>query len=318
MDRTEFVHVVRLVATRTGVQEREHTGDEQRTLVVGHRVGTCKDSAGLAVHTLAVGEEEALACRIVLVKHRTLTHKALVHQRRVTDFHTRSEDEIDTLHTAAQMHRSRLVGVDRTVLESANAHQFGVVANTDILDAAAVEDAYVVADVAVIRCLCFGVRINLALQLMYHRRTMTIKRQHVRQAGTQFVEDRYLTSTALVHHRYAHAVTESRLAVHEDGIDVLDTGVVADVVVGDVVVDIVQVRLVAHFAVVQHGVVDTRVDLDAPRQLYLLAKHTQTVVAREIGMTHIARVKRLGHFHLCPVGCFATLLFQLRNLLRRQ
>ena len=81
VDRTEFVHVVRLVAARTGVQEREHTGYQECGLMVRHGIWSGEDSTCLAVHALAVTEEQALTCRIVFVEDTTLTDKTLVHQR---------------------------------------------------------------------------------------------------------------------------------------------------------------------------------------------------------------------------------------------
>ncbi len=122
-----------------------------------------------------------------------------------------------------------------------------------------------IANITVIRSLRLGIGIDLALQLMNHRRTMTIECQYIRQTRTQFVEDRYLATTAFIHHRHTHSITESRFAVYEDGIDVLDAGVGADTIVGDIVMDIVQVRIVAHLAVMQGSIVDTRVNLQPAR-----------------------------------------------------
>ena len=117
-----------------------------------------------------------------------------------------------------------------------------------------------VTDVSVIGGMLLCVRINEALDLMNHLRTVTVEREDIRQTGTQLVEDRDLTSAAFVHHRYTHAVAERAAAVHKDRVHVLDAGVAADVVIGDVVVDVVQMAVVAHFAVMQRGIVDTRVD----------------------------------------------------------
>ena len=61
------------------------------------------------MHSLAVGEEETLARRVMFVKDAALTHKALVHQRRVADLYSRSDDEIAAFNTAAQTNRSRFV-----------------------------------------------------------------------------------------------------------------------------------------------------------------------------------------------------------------
>ena len=133
---------------------------------------------------------------------------------------------------------------------------------------------HIITDITVVGSVSFSVRINLALQFMNHLRTVAIQRQYVRETGAQLIENRNLTTAAFVHHRHTDAVTERRPAIHQNGIHILDAGVVADMVVGDIVVDVVQVALVAHFAVVQHGVVDSRVHFDAARQCDLAAVHS--------------------------------------------
>ena len=214
MDRTEFVHMVRLVTTRSCIQEREHTGDQERTLMVGHGIRTGEDRTGLSVHTLAVTEEQTLACRIVLIEDTSLTHKTFVYQCRITDLHTRGDNEIRALDTAGQPHRCGLVGVDRTVLQTTHAAQFGIVTDPHVLDRTAVQNPYVVSDITVIGSMRLRIRVYEVLQLLDHLRTVTIQRQDIRQTRTQFIEDRNLTTTAFVHHRHPNTVTERRLAVH--------------------------------------------------------------------------------------------------------
>ena len=46
--------------------------------MVGNGIGSGKYSSSLAMHTLAVGEEEAIARGVVFVKDTPLPHKALV------------------------------------------------------------------------------------------------------------------------------------------------------------------------------------------------------------------------------------------------
>ncbi len=117
MNRTQFIHMVRLVTSRTRIEEREHTGYQQRTLMVRHGVRSGKDSAGLTVHALAVREEQTLARRIVFVEDTTLAHEAFIDQRTIAYLHTRADDEINAFHTTSQAHRSGLIGVDRTILQ---------------------------------------------------------------------------------------------------------------------------------------------------------------------------------------------------------
>ena len=184
MDRTEFVHVVRLVTSRTGVHEGEHTGDEQRRFMVSHGIRTGEDRTGLSVHTLAVGEEQTLSRRIVLVKDTTLANKTLVHQCAVSDLHTRSNDEICALDTATQTYRCCLVGVNCSVLETTHTGQFGIVTDPYILDRTAIQDPYVFTDETYFRSPLFCIGIDHLLQGMNHFRAVTIEGQDIRQTRT--------------------------------------------------------------------------------------------------------------------------------------
>ena len=182
--------------------------------MVGHGVRSCEDGARFSVHSLTVAKEETFARRVVLVEDTALPNKALVYQGRVAYFNTRSNNEIGTFDAATQANRSRFIRIESTVFQTTHAVQFRIIADADILYTAAVQDSYMIADKAVVRSLRLRVRIYLPLQLMNHRRTMTIKRQNIRQTGAQFVENRYLATTAFVHHLYAYAVAERGTAIH--------------------------------------------------------------------------------------------------------
>ena len=143
---------------------------------------------------------------------------------------------------------------------------------------------------------------------------MAIERHHVGEAGTQTVEDRNLSASALVHHRHAHAVAESGLSVHEDGVHILDTGVVANTVVSDVVVDIVEVHIVAYLAVVEHGMLYAGMHTQPAREGKLAVEHAHLHRAGELHIAHESGVKAVFHPYLVPVFCRATLRNQLRLL----
>ena len=279
MDRSEFVHVIGLVAARTGVEEGEQSRDEERALVVSDGIWSGKDSARLTVHSLAVAEEKALARRVVLVENTALPHETLVHQRTVADLHAGGDNEIRALDATAQANGCIAIAVDRTVLEAADTSQLGVIAYPHVFDGSAVEDTHVRAYLAVIRSLRLRVGINHRLHRVNHLGTMAVEGQYIRQAGAQFVEDRDLASTALVHYRHAYAVAEGGTTVHEHRVDVLDTGVVADTVVGNVVVDIENMHIVAYLAVVDSGVVDTRMHAQSSGQFELAVEHPQDIMS---------------------------------------
>ena len=128
-------------------------------------------------------------------------------------------------------------------------------------------------------------------------RTMAVERQNIRQVCTQVVEDRNLSSSAFVHHRHLNAVTETALAVHQYRIHILDTSVRAYAVVGDIIVYIIKVAVVAYAAVMQHGVENTGMHLDASGQVYLTLEYTHLNRAGEMYILHPARVKTFCHFH---------------------
>ena len=183
MDRTQFVHMVTLVGTRSGIQEREHTRYQKRALMVRYGVWPGEDGACLSVHTLTVAEEQTLASRVVLVKDTALPHKAFVHQRTVAYLNARSYDEIHTFDTAPKTDRRMLVGVDRTVFQPAHSHQFGEIAYLHILDRTAVQDPHMVAYIAHLGSLALCIFINQPFHLMNHLRAVAVERQYIRQAG---------------------------------------------------------------------------------------------------------------------------------------
>ena len=76
MDRTKLIHVIALVGTRTGVHEREHPRNEQRTLVVRHGEGTGKYGTCFAVLSLTVTEEQGIRSRIIMPQLAGLPHEA--------------------------------------------------------------------------------------------------------------------------------------------------------------------------------------------------------------------------------------------------
>ena len=76
MDRSQLVHMVALVRSRTGVHEREHSCDQQGRLVVGYRIWTGKYRAGLTVFSLTVAEEERIGSRIIVSQLACLADEA--------------------------------------------------------------------------------------------------------------------------------------------------------------------------------------------------------------------------------------------------
>ena len=247
----------------------------------------------------------------MLIKDTTLSHKAFIHQCRVVNLHTRADNEIRALNTRTQLHRSKTVGVNRTVLKARRPHNHRIVADAHVLDAATIEDVHIIAYGTEVSSLLFGIIVNTLLKIGNHLRTVTIERQHISQTRGQFVEDRNLATTTFIHHRYTHAVTESCLAIHQDSVHVLDTRLFTDAVVSDVVVDIVQMAVVIYFHVVQRRVEDTGVHLQTAWQRNLLVKSTKLAMTRKTGIFHIVSAESVSHFHVRPVLSHTVLRLQL-------
>ena len=102
--------------------------------MMGDGIRSGKDGACLSVHSLAIGEEERLTRRIVFVEDTALPYDTLVHQRGVADSDARGKDEISTLDTRTEFDGRLPVGVDRTILESADAIEDGAVSDAHIFD----------------------------------------------------------------------------------------------------------------------------------------------------------------------------------------
>ena len=108
--------------------------------MVRHGIRSRKNSASLTVHTLAVAEEQTRTCRIMLIEDTTLTHEAFVDQRRIQYLYAGADNEIHTLHTRTEFGRRLFIGVYRSVLETAGTHDTSIVADTYVLDTAAIDD----------------------------------------------------------------------------------------------------------------------------------------------------------------------------------
>ena len=66
MYRSEFVHVVALIRSASGVQKRTGTGNQQGRFVHGHGVRSGEERTGFAVFEYAVGETECVVgCELV-------------------------------------------------------------------------------------------------------------------------------------------------------------------------------------------------------------------------------------------------------------
>ena len=130
---------------------------------------------------------------------------------------------------------------------------------------------------------------------------MAIKGHDISEAGRETVEDGDLASAAFVHYGYADSVTERGLAINEDRIDILDTGVLPDTVVGNIIVDIIEAHIVSDLHIMEHGMVDTGRHRYTSGKLELLAEDTQFNISGEAHITNIGGVETVFDQYFAPV-----------------
>ena len=141
MHRTALIHVVALIRSRTGVEEREHTANEQRRLVVCHSVGSGKHSTCLAVLALTVGEEYGVGCRISVSQNACFAHVDALHECCALYLGTALHDEVRCLHAASYFGGILGCGTYCGILHECCAFQDGSLADSHVADESAVDDA---------------------------------------------------------------------------------------------------------------------------------------------------------------------------------
>ena len=75
--RPHLVGVVAEIGGRTGVVEREHGADEQRTLMVAHREWSAEGRARLTIGHVTVGKKDAACSREPILEAAGFAHKAV-------------------------------------------------------------------------------------------------------------------------------------------------------------------------------------------------------------------------------------------------
>ena len=82
-----------------GIEEGEHSGNEQARLVVRNSVRSGKYSGSFTVHALTVGEKQRIESRIMFIHYATLTDEAGGYQRGVADGYAGANNEISAFNT---------------------------------------------------------------------------------------------------------------------------------------------------------------------------------------------------------------------------
>ena len=314
VDGSELVHVVALVAAAACVHEREQACDEERRLVVRHGEGAGKDGAGFAVLLLAVAEEERVAGRVAVAEHAGLTDVDARERRAVLDAAAVLDDEVVGDDAVAHVDGSFGAAVEGSVLEAAGSFDLRVRAHVHVFYVASVDDGHVVADGAAVRRPLGGALGRKGFQALDEAWAVAVESLEVGLVGRHAVVDGHLAAARLVEHGHVDAITESRGAVAEDDVDVLDEAVVADVVVGYIVLDVLDTAVVADGHVVQRGVEDARVLVDAAGHVETLLEAADADVAREARVAYVLEALRISDLDALPVLGRTALLFQLLYL----
>ena len=86
--------------------------------MVGHCKRTCEDRTCLTVLALAVAEEQGICSRIVMAKMTCLSDEAAGEHDSILNLLTAGDDEVVTDDAHSHMHRSFLITVDASVLQT--------------------------------------------------------------------------------------------------------------------------------------------------------------------------------------------------------
>ena len=266
MDRAKLVHVVALVRAAAGVHEREHAGDEQRTLVVSDGKRPGKDGAGFSVLPLAVAEKQRIGCAVAVSKYAALAHEAAGHGNIVVHAGAAADNEVIGNNSVADSHRRAGVAVDASVAKAAAPADCGAVPYAHAVNHLGVTDFYIIADGPTPALYRFGILLNHPVQGRNHLRLMAVHSQDIGGLGAQAIVDGDLAASGLVKDRDHGAVTKSAIPIRVQKVHVLNIAVVANVVVGNIVRYILYQGIVPHSHVVKGDIPQARVFVQPARQ----------------------------------------------------
>ena len=297
----ELVHVIALVRARTGIHKREHTGNEQRRLVVRHSERSGKDSTRLTILSLAVAEEQRIAGRIVMPQLTGLPHETAGQHHSIVDVRATGDDEVVADNPISNVYRSSLVTVDTTVIETASTNDSGMAANAYVLDRTCIHNRHMVAYRPHCRSVLIGIEFCYLFQPGNEFGTVAVKCHDISQMRRQLIVDKYLAATGFVEDRDLDTVSETRKAVDEDDIHILNERVVPNLVVGNVVLHVLNATVVTHSDVVQCHVTQSRMLANAARQCKFGLEHTQSHLTRKTGMMYKFGRKAFRHTYFLPI-----------------
>lgn len=146
---------------------------------------------------------------------------------------------------------------------------------------------------------------------------MAVEGFEVCLVGRETVVDGDFASAGLVEYGDLYAIAEAGGSVADDNIDVLDEAVVLNVVVGDVVLDVLDAAVIADGDIVQRGMEDAGVLMDAAGHFETLLETSQMDFAGEACGTDVLQAGLVGDVDGAPVIRRTALFLQLADLVRR-
>ncbi len=225
--------VVALVRAAAGIEEREHTRDEQRRLVVRHGVGSGEDRNRLAVLAVRVGEEERVGRGESVAQDAAFAHEAALDQSAPVESRILGGDEVRGLDVDAGL---RAVA-ERALLQQRGAVDRHAVADAHLADEARPRNAAVAAHAAHRRAPQLGSVAHHAPHGLLERRAVAVHGHGIGRLRGQRVADEHRASGAFVHRGYGRAVAERTFAAAFERGDLPHDRPLADAVVADVRVD---------------------------------------------------------------------------------
>ena len=155
------------------------TGNQQRRLMVGYRIGSGKNSARLPVLSLAVAEKQRIRGRVVVSQLACLPHEAAAQHSSVIYMRPGRDDEIITNHPMPDVYRRHLVAVDASVIQTACTTDAAIITDAHILYGTGVQYHYMVPDASYSRSMFVGIKIRDFLHPCNQLRAMAVKRQNI-------------------------------------------------------------------------------------------------------------------------------------------
>ena len=157
MDRAQLIHMVTLVRTATGIQERIHPGNQQAALMHRNRKRPGKDSAGLPVLEGAITEQKGIVSREVMRHMTSLPDKATDDLGRIGNNSTGRDDKVFGNHTVANISRSLFITPYRTISKPGTVFNRCIIAYPDTPKCPHIGDFHIITNITIFQRHIFSI-----------------------------------------------------------------------------------------------------------------------------------------------------------------